>query len=82
MTNVDELLGYKKSFHRNESFFSVVRLGLEPRLFCTKNRRVASYTIGHFPVLSGLSRFEIANIELYLFNSNNLKKKLSLKCER
>jgi hypothetical protein len=24
--------------------------------------------------LSGLSRFEIANIELYLFNSNNLKK--------
>ncbi len=26
----------------------VVRLGLEPRLFCTKNRRVASYTIGQF----------------------------------
>ncbi len=25
----------------------VVSLGLEPRLFCTKNRRVASYTIGH-----------------------------------
>ena len=24
----------------------VVPLGLEPRLFCTKNRRVASYTMG------------------------------------
>lgn len=23
-------------------------LGLEPRLFCTKNRRVASYTMGHY----------------------------------
>jgi hypothetical protein len=23
-------------------------LGLEPRLFCTKNRRVASYTMGQF----------------------------------
>jgi hypothetical protein len=30
-----------------ESFF-VVPLGLEPRLFGTKNRRVASYTIGQF----------------------------------
>lgn len=28
--------------------FSVVPLGLEPRLFGTKNRRVASYTIGQF----------------------------------
>ena len=27
--------------------FLVVPLGLEPRLFCTKNRRVASYTIDH-----------------------------------
>ncbi len=27
----------------------VVRLGLEPRLFWTKTRRVASYTIGQFP---------------------------------
>ncbi len=26
----------------------VVALGLEPRLFGTKNRRVASYTIGQF----------------------------------
>jgi hypothetical protein len=26
----------------------VVPLGLEPRLFCTKNRRVASYTMGQF----------------------------------
>ena len=26
----------------------VVPLGLEPRLFGTKNRRVASYTIGQF----------------------------------
>ena len=25
---------------------SVVPLGLEPRLFCTKNRRVANYTMG------------------------------------
>ena len=29
------------------SLKKVTRLGLEPRLFCTKNRRVASYTIGH-----------------------------------
>ena len=28
--------------------FEVVPLGLEPRLFCTKNRRVASYTMGQF----------------------------------
>ena len=28
--------------------FQVVPLGLEPRLFGTKNRRVASYTIGQF----------------------------------
>ena len=27
-------------------FLSVDPLGLEPRLFCTKNRRVASYTMG------------------------------------
>ena len=27
---------------------SVVPLGLEPRLFYTKNRRVASYTMGHY----------------------------------
>lgn len=26
----------------------VVRSGLEPELFCTKNRRVANYTIGQF----------------------------------
>jgi hypothetical protein len=26
----------------------VVPLGIEPRLFCTKNRRVASYTMGQF----------------------------------
>ena len=26
----------------------VVPLGLEPRLFCTKNRRVASYTMGQY----------------------------------
>lgn len=31
-----------------EGFF-VARLGLEPRLFWTKTRRVASYTIGQFP---------------------------------
>ena len=29
-----------------EVFGKVARLGLEPRLFCTKNRRVANYTIG------------------------------------
>ncbi len=26
----------------------VDRPGLEPGLFCTKNRRVANYTIGHY----------------------------------
>ncbi len=31
-------------------YFNVVRLGLEPRLFCTKNRRVANYTIGQFAI--------------------------------
>lgn len=38
-------------------------LGLEPRLFCTKNRRVASYTIGqHFN--------SDANLEQTLFYAN------------
>ena len=38
---------HKKTAHK--AVF-VVPLGLEPRLFCTKNRRVASYTMGQFPV--------------------------------
>ena len=32
----------------NPYLLSVVPLGIEPRLFCTKNRRVASYTMGQF----------------------------------
>ncbi len=38
--------GYKKSLAIAKLL--VVPLGLEPRLFCTKNRRVASYTIGQY----------------------------------
>ena len=38
--------GYEKSTELSVLFI-VGRLGLEPRLFCTKSRRVASYTIGH-----------------------------------
>jgi hypothetical protein len=32
----------------NPYLLRVVPLGIEPRLFCTKNRRVASYTMGQF----------------------------------
>ncbi len=39
----------QKKGKRNKSFaFFVVRLGFEPRLFWTKTRRVANYTIGQF----------------------------------
>ena len=38
-------------------------LGLEPRLFCTKNRRVASYTIGQYFNSD-------ANLEQTLFYAN------------
>ena len=37
---------YKQKDRLKLSGLFVVPLGLEPRLFCTKNRRVASYTIG------------------------------------
>jgi hypothetical protein len=33
----------------------VVPLGLEPRLFCTKSRRVASYTMGQFHNVQNLN---------------------------
>ena len=36
-----------KKSHLMKKVAFVVPLGLEPRLFCTKSRRVASYTIGH-----------------------------------
>ena len=36
----------KPNLYKKLGFF-VGPLGLEPRLFCTKNRRVASYTMGH-----------------------------------
>lgn len=38
-------------------------LGLEPRLFCTKNRRVASYTMGQYFNSD-------ANLEQTLFYTN------------
>lgn len=37
----------KKKPLRNERFLRVDPPGLEPGLFGTKNRRVASYTMGH-----------------------------------
>ena len=40
----------------------VVPLGLEPRLFCTKNRRVASYTMGH---LVGKFNFIFFTYQIY-----------------
>ena len=43
-----KVLIIKKASLKREAF-TVVPLGLEPRLFGTKNRRVASYTIGQFP---------------------------------
>ena len=33
------------------SLNNVVQPGLEPELFCTKNKRVANYTIGQFNIL-------------------------------
>lgn len=44
------IYGNKKNLIHNELGFDVMfvgPLGLEPRLFGTKNRRVASYTMGH-----------------------------------
>ena len=41
------LVVYNKKRPPNGGLF-VVPLGLEPRLFCTKNRCVASYTMGQF----------------------------------
>ena len=45
-----EMFGIKKPLTHCKSgvkkFIYVVPLGLEPRLFCTKNRRVANYTMG------------------------------------
>lgn len=44
--------------------FFVDPLGLEPRLFCTKNRRVASYTMG-----------QLRNaMQRYIFFENNKEK--------
>lgn len=43
------IYGNKKNLTHNELGFDVMLvgpLGLEPRLFGTKNRRVASYTMG------------------------------------
>jgi hypothetical protein len=40
---------HKKKEHFRTPF--VDPLGLEPRLFGTKNRRVASYTMGHSDML-------------------------------
>lgn len=41
------IVALKKKALINQYFLNVARLGLEPRLFCTKSRRVANYTIGH-----------------------------------
>ena len=44
---------------------SVVRLGLEPRLFWTKTRRVASYTTGQWlTARKARLNFEIGNREV------------------
>ena len=43
-------------------FLIVVPLGIEPRLFCTKNRRVASYTMGH---LVGKFNFIFFTYQIY-----------------
>ena len=44
LINVNDRHKKRSSFLNS---FSVGPLGLEPRLFGTKNRRVASYTMGH-----------------------------------
>ena len=53
----------------------VVRLGLEPRLFWTKTRRVASYTMGHY-------LYEDANLEQNFVCTNILLKLIILKFAR
>tara|TARA_R100001369_G_scaffold89964_1_gene128236 strand:+ start:317 stop:565 length:249 start_codon:yes stop_codon:yes gene_type:complete len=55
------------SFLKLETF--VGPLGLEPRLFCTKNRRVASYTMGQY-------RNAVANL-IQTFSSTNKNDKKS-----
>jgi hypothetical protein len=49
---VNKIFGAQKSPHLLEA--SVVRPGLEPGLFWTKTRRVASYTIGQYLLLRTL----------------------------
>ena len=44
----DSLLTLMLSLIKVTYLLRVVPLGIEPRLFCTKNRRVASYTMGQF----------------------------------
>jgi hypothetical protein len=46
-----------------EGVLRVDPLGLEPRLFCTKNRRVASYTMGQ----SGREDKQILNSQNHQF---------------
>ena len=52
----DSLLTLMLSLIKMTYLLIVVPLGLEPRLFWTKTRRVASYTMGH-------SHIEDANLE-------------------
>src|SRR5690606_14908811 len=53
-------LSFLKGFHN----IFVVPLGLEPRLFCTKNRRVASYTMGQFHNVPAKRKFLFAGAKL------------------
>lgn len=89
----DKLLAPQEfSENKNPSLFQgwdsifVGPLGLEPRLFCTKNRRVASYTMGQFqknlgfrpPKLKIFFRLGGANLIQTLACTNILIKKYCL----
>ena len=58
---------------------AVVPQGFEPRLFCTKNRRVANYTIGQFypvtpsvNILIALSYLQPTEVKvLYILSQNH-----------
>lgn len=59
----------------DSGIFFVGLLGLEPRLFCTKNRRVASYTIDQtFKAENNTVKpysFEPTKIDIFLLQQNS-----------
>ena len=75
MQNLYQKRSKTKKPSKNLRAFFVGLLGLEPRLFWTKTRRVASYTIGHCCNADANLKqsFIPANIFLKKFNSESNK---------